>query len=63
LLKIYEIGKEQGLNYIALEYIDGKTDASLPGGGAARAAQGAALVPVCAEGLAKAHAAGIVHRD
>src|SRR5574341_76431 len=60
---IYEIGKERGLNFIALEYIDVKTlrqcmnDLSMDFRKMLRWFQ------YVAEGLAKAHAAGIVHRD
>ncbi len=60
---IYEIGESAGINFIAMEYIEGSTlrekihheHAELPK--LLRALQHVA------EGLAKAHDAGIVHRD
>jgi serine/threonine protein kinase/Tfp pilus assembly protein PilF len=60
---IYEIGETDGLNFIAMEFIDGVTlrekiylePTELP--------KLLRLLQYTAEGLAKAHAAGIVHRD
>lgn len=60
---IYEIGEANGMNFIAMEYIEGVTlrdkihreSVELP-----KLLRGLQHV---AEGLAKAHAAGIVHRD
>src|SRR5436190_1924794 len=60
---IYEIGESDGVNFIAMEYIDGE---------ALREKIHKSKVPLSkllkylnqvAEGLAKAHAAGIVYRD
>jgi eukaryotic-like serine/threonine-protein kinase len=60
---IYEIGEAAGLNFIAMEYIEGVTlrtkiheqDEELP--------KLLRILQHVAEGLAKAHDAGIVHRD
>lgn len=60
---IYEIGEAGGVNFIAMEFIDGQTlrqcildlQTDLP-----KLLQ---LFQHAAEGLSKAHAAGIVHRD
>jgi serine/threonine protein kinase/tetratricopeptide (TPR) repeat protein len=60
---IYEIGEADGVNFIAMEFIDGQTlrqciqdlKPDLP-----KLLQ---LFQHAAEGLSKAHAAGIVHRD
>ena len=60
---VYEIGKAEGLHFIAMEFIDGSTlrekihreQKSLP--------KLLRYLQHTAEGLAKAHAAGIVHRD
>lgn len=60
---IYEIGEADGVNFIAMEFIDGQTlrqcildlSTDLP-----KLLQ---LFQHAAEGLSKAHAAGIVHRD
>src|SRR5262245_29126989 len=60
---IYEIGEAGGVNFIAMEFIDGQTLRQY-----IHAAQAGLLkllrdLQQVAEGLAKAHAAGIVHRD
>ena len=63
IVTIYDVGQEHGVNFIAMEYIPGKTLAqSIPKGGMApgRAARYAAQI---AAALAKAHAAGVIHRD
>ena len=58
---VYEIGEIDGVNFIAMEFIDGVTlresirDADLK--------KLLRYLQHVAEGLAKAHAAGIVHRD
>ena len=59
---IYEIGEHDGVNFIAMEFVDGKTlgekirdQTPLP--------KLLEYLRQAAEGLAKAHAAGIVHRD
>jgi serine/threonine protein kinase/tetratricopeptide (TPR) repeat protein len=60
---IYEIGKERGLNFIALEYIDGKTLRQCMNDMSMDLRKMLRWFQHVAEGLAKAHAAGIVHRD
>jgi eukaryotic-like serine/threonine-protein kinase len=60
---IYEIGEDGGTNFIAMEFVDGQTlrehlrraQIDLP--------KLLRYLQYVAEGLAKAHAAGIVHRD
>ncbi|MCA1818057.1 MAG: serine/threonine protein kinase, partial [Acidobacteria bacterium] len=60
---VYEIGEAGGVNFIAMEHVEGETL------GAAIHRDGAPLPKLLkylsevAEGLAKAHAAGVVHRD
>lgn len=63
IAQIYEIGKERGLNYIALEYIDGKTLRHCLADVPPELRKVLRWFQHVAEGLAKAHAAGIVHRD
>src|SRR6266567_2596241 len=60
---IYEIGEADGLNFIAMEFIDGHTLRQLIHGGQTDLAKLLRYLQQGAEGLAKAHAAGIVHRD
>jgi serine/threonine-protein kinase len=59
---IYEIGESDGVNFIAMEFIDGQTLGELIHGGTDLAWL-LRYLQHAAEGLAKAHAAGIVHRD
>jgi serine/threonine protein kinase len=64
LVAVYDVGDDDGLPYIVMEYVEGETLAEL------MARQGPVLpdraveilVQVCA-GLQHAHAAGLVHRD
>jgi serine/threonine protein kinase len=63
IVTIYDIGEEHGVHFIAMEYIRGKTLAqSIPPNGmpAAGAVRYAAQM---ASALAKAHSAGVIHRD
>ncbi len=55
---------DDGSFYLALEYIEGKSLASLlDGGGALPALRTLVIARQIADGLAAAHAAGIIHRD
>jgi serine/threonine-protein kinase len=60
---IYEIGEHNGVNYIAMEYIDGQTLRDLLSRKETDLPKLIRYLQHAAEGLAKAHAAGIVHRD
>src|SRR5207237_6125496 len=60
---IYEIGESNGVNFIAMELIDGHTLRELIHGGQPDLAKLLRYLQHAAEGLAKAHAVGIVHRD
>src|SRR5947209_7539022 len=60
---IYEIGESDGLNFIAMEFIDGHTLRELIHGRQTDLAKLLRYLQHVAEGLAKAHATGIVHRD
>src|ERR1700730_6586312 len=59
---IYEIGESDGVNFIAMEFIDGQTlrEAIREQTDLRKLLR---YLQHAAEGLAKAHAAGIVHRD
>src|SRR5438105_9263466 len=60
---IYEIGEHDGVNFIAMEFIDGQTLREMIHGGQTDRTKLLRHLQHVAEGLAKAHAAGIVHRD
>lgn len=60
---IYEIGESAGVNFIAMEFIDGQTLRELIHRGQVDLPKLLRYLQHAAEGLAKAHAAGIVHRD
>ncbi|HJX28479.1 MAG TPA: serine/threonine-protein kinase, partial [Thermoanaerobaculia bacterium] len=54
---------EEGGDSIVLEYVQGKTIAELLRGGALPVEQAVELAAQVADGLAAAHAAGLIHRD
>ena len=63
IVTIHEINADDGVDFIVMEYIEGKTlDALIPSKGM-RAAQALKIAVQIADALAKAHGAGIVHRD
>ena len=60
---IYEIGEADGMNFIAMEFVDGKTLREKTHGEKSELKVLFKHLLQVAEGLAKAHASGIVHRD
>ena len=60
---IYEIGEEQGIHFIAMEYVEGKTLREKIHQERTELRKLIKYLQQVASGLAKAHAAGIVHRD
>src|SRR5437660_2687093 len=60
---IYEIGEHEGVNFIAMEFIDGQTLRQLIHSRRSELSKLLRYLQHAAEGLAKAHAVGIVHRD
>ncbi len=60
---IYEIGESEGVNFIAMEFIDGHTLRELIHSERTDLAKLLRYLQHVAEGLARAHAAGIIHRD
>ncbi|HKO60356.1 MAG TPA: protein kinase, partial [Pyrinomonadaceae bacterium] len=60
---IYEIGEQDGLNFIAMEFVEGKTLRDKIHQERADLRKLLKYLQQVASGLAKAHAAGIVHRD
>ena len=60
---IYEIGEADGTNFIAMEFVDGKTLREKIHGEKSELKLLFKHLLQVAEGLGKAHASGIVHRD
>jgi serine/threonine-protein kinase len=63
IVTIFEYGEHQGEPFIAMEYIEGRTLASLVGRPEVTVQQILALMDGVAAGLFYAHRAGIIHRD
>lgn len=64
LVAVYDVGEEDGIPYIVMEYVEGETLADLMARAGPLQPDRAVklLLQVCA-GLEHAHAAGLVHRD
>ncbi len=63
IVTIYEIGQADGVRFIAMELVEGRTLKELLAAGALALKRSLAVAAQAADGLAKAHAAGVVHRD
>jgi Tol biopolymer transport system component/predicted Ser/Thr protein kinase len=62
LVTIHDLGSLDGLHYIAMEYVEGRTLRELAGG-RLKLKEILSVVAQAAEALAAAHRAGVVHRD
>lgn len=62
IVTIYDIGNFEGLNYIATEFVEGKTLRELIGGRFKLRNVMANSIQIC-DALSAAHHAGIIHRD
>ena len=60
---IYEVGEDNGVHFIAMEYVDGATLRQLIHERRTELPKLLRFLQHVAEGLSRAHAAGIVHRD
>ncbi|MFN2453127.1 MAG: protein kinase [Pyrinomonadaceae bacterium] len=60
---IYEVGESEGINFIAMEFVEGATLREKMHGEKIDLRMLLKYLAQVADGLAKAHAAGIVHRD
>jgi eukaryotic-like serine/threonine-protein kinase len=63
IVTVYDIGQADGVSYIAMELVEGKTLRELIVPGALATKQTLRIAVQVAEGLSRAHAVGIVHRD
>jgi serine/threonine protein kinase len=60
---IYEIGEADGMNFIAMEFIDGETLRERESKSLLKLAESLAVATQISSALAAAHATGIIHRD
>jgi predicted ATPase len=63
IVTVYELGQDGSTHYIAMELIEGKTLSELLAAGSLPIRKVIEIAAQVAEGLAKAHEAGIAHRD
>jgi Tol biopolymer transport system component len=63
IVTVYDVGQADGVSYIAMELVEGKTLRELLVPGALPTKQILRIAIQVAEGLSRAHAVGIVHRD
>ena len=63
IVTIYEINSDQGIDFIAMEYVVGETLATLIHRGTLTVDAAVRLAIQAADGVGRAHRAGIVHRD
>ncbi len=63
IVHIYDIDMANGVDFMAMEFVDGQTLDEVIGGKAMKAGQALRYAVQIADGLAAAHGAGIVHRD
>jgi len=63
ILTLYDIGSEAGIHYAVTELLEGQTLRQRLGGGAMPASKALGIAAAVAEGLAAAHAKGVIHRD
>jgi len=63
IITVYDIGEAEGIDFISMEYVTGKTlDRVIPRRGM-RLNEALRYAVQIADGLARAHSAGIIHRD
>ncbi len=63
IVTIYELGQDGSNHYIAMELVEGKTLRELIGSGLLPMRKAIEIAAQIADGLTKAHEAGITHRD
>ncbi len=63
ILTVHEFGTENGIHFLATEYVEGETLRERIGGGELNLADALDITAQSAFALSAAHAAGIVHRD
>jgi serine/threonine-protein kinase len=60
---LFDVGEQDGIAYLVMEYLAGETLAARLSRGVPEIAEALDWAIQCADGLAAAHAAGVLHRD
>ena len=63
IVTVYDVGDTEGVSWIAMEWVDGRTLREALAGGPLDVRDACSILLQIADGLAAAHAKGIVHRD
>ncbi|MBL8213821.1 MAG: protein kinase [Bryobacterales bacterium] len=63
IVTIHEIGQDQGMDFLVMEWVDGQTLEQVVPGTGLRVPELLRLGVQIADGIAAAHAAGVAHRD
>jgi tetratricopeptide (TPR) repeat protein len=63
IVQIYEVGEAEGLPFLVLEYVPGRSLATLLSGSPVHPTAAARLVEAVARAIHHAHTQGVVHRD
>src|SRR5256885_12946232 len=63
IITIYDINSSDGVDYIAMEFVEGRTVEALITAGPLKVSDTIKYARQMADALAAAHAAGILHRD
>src|SRR4030042_2287525 len=63
IVVVHDIASERGLEFIVMEYVEGRTLDQLIGPKGMKLDSALGVAAQVADGLSRAHAAGIVHRD
>ena len=63
IVTVYDVGDTDGISWIAMEWVEGRTLRQVLAGGPLTIHDAFSIAKQMAEGLAAAHARGVVHRD
>jgi serine/threonine-protein kinase len=63
IVTVHDVGEENGQPYIVMEFVEGQSLHALLSSGRLKPSRAIEIASQVAEGLASAHAAGVVHRD
>ena len=63
IIHVYDIDQQDGVDYIAMEHVQGKTLSQLIGRKGLKLGEALKYGVLIADALSRAHAAGIIHRD